>query len=371
MDKLIVMYRENKSSPENTWSGTSYALRKALEKYVDVIFIDCPDTLLMTFMNKVYRKLSRTCIAGWMGRICAYLGKRNAEKLLSPYPDLPVLEIANVIPVKNPFYLYHDMSHAGWIEASRKIDALGNSFSSGDLNTLSEKELRRQIHMEKVLFQKAEKVFYMGQWITEEMKQQYPEMEDSFVHVGGGLNRAFQVVKSDFRNRHQIVFVGIDYERKGGDLVLEAFRILKKTMDPEATLLIIGPEKRAQEDGVTWCGRLERAEIGRILSQSGVFCMPSRFEAYGLAFIEALCFGLPVIARDDYEMRYFVQNGGNGYLIKQDDAQELAVMMDRAIRNTKMQEYVQEHAADYLSEFSWDLVARKVASTIFPQTIGD
>lgn len=140
-------------------------------------------------------------------------------------------------------------------------------------------------------------------------------------------------------------------------------------MDPEATLLIIGPEKQAQADGVTWCGRLDRAEIGKILSQSGIFCMPSRFEAYGLAFVEALCYGLPVIARDDYEMRYFIQEGENGYLIKNDDAQELAVLMERAINNLQMQTYVREHAKDYLAAYSWDQVAQKVASTIFAEEL--
>ena len=138
-------------------------------------------------------------------------------------------------------------------------------------------------------------------------------------------------------------------------------------MDPEANLLVIGPEEQEQVDGVTWCGRLDRAEIGKTLSQSGIFCMPSRFEAYGLAFVEALCYGLPVIARDDYEMRYFIQEGANGYLIKKDDAQELAVLMDRAIKNSKMQEYVRARAEEYLKVYSWDRVAQKVASTIFAE----
>ena len=51
MNKLIVMYKENRKNPENTWSGTSYALRKALEKHTEVIFIDSTDTPVMTFIS--------------------------------------------------------------------------------------------------------------------------------------------------------------------------------------------------------------------------------------------------------------------------------------------------------------------------------
>lgn len=369
MNKLIVMYKENRKNPENTWSGTSYALRKALERYAEVIFIDSSDTPVMTFFSKVYGKLSRTWFAGWIGSLYALLERKNAGKLLKPYPDLPVLEICNDVPVKNPYYLYQDLSYANWVEARKRIDALGKKFSGGNLDILSPKELNRQMLVQEQLYKTAQKVFYMGRWTTEEMRCKYPQMKETFVHAGGGLNRDFQVVTSDSRNLHQIVFLGIDFERKGGDLVLDAFQILRKTMDSEATLLIIGPERQTQADGVTWCGRLDRAEIGKILSQSGIFCMPSRFEAYGLAFLEALCYGLPVIARDDYEMRYFIQEGENGYLIKNDDAQELAVLMERAINNLQMQTYVKEHAKDYLAAYSWDQVAQKVASTIFTEEI--
>ena len=369
MNKLIVMYKENRKNPENTWSGTSYALRKALEKHTEVIFIDSTDTPVMTFISKVYGKLSRTCFAGWVGRIYEFFERKNAGRLLKPYPNLPVLEICNDVPVENPYYLYQDLSYANWVEARKRIDALGKKFSGGNLDILSPKELNRKVMAQEKLYKMAQKVFYMGRWTTEEMKRKYPQMKETIVHAGGGLNRDFQVVASDSRNVHQIIFLGIDFERKGGDLVLDAFQILRKTMDPEATLLIIGPEKQAQADGVTWCGRLDRAEIGKILSQSGIFCMPSRFEAYGLAFVEALCYGLPVIARDDYEMRYFIQEGENGYLIKNDDAQELAVLMERAINNLQMQTYVREHAKDYLAAYSWDQVAQKVASTIFAEEL--
>lgn len=367
MNSLIVMYKENKDNPENTWSGTSYALRKALEKYTDIVFIDSSDTRIMIFLSKIYCKLSRTCLAGCIGKIYEYMEQKRAKKLLKPYPNKPVLEICNDVLVENPYYLYQDLSYANWIEARKKINALGKKFSDGNLNVLSKNELNRKMILQTKLYQKAEKVFYMGHWTTEEMKTIYPQMAETFVHAGGGLNRDFQMITSDNRDSHRIVFLGIDFERKGGDLVLDAFRILRKTMDPEANLMIIGPEKRAEEDGVSWCGRLERFEIGKILSASGIFCMPSRFEAYGLAFVEALCYGLPVIARDDYEMSYFIHEGQNGYLLKNEDAHELAVLMNKAIINKKMQEFVKAHTEEYLSTYSWDRVAQKIANTIFTE----
>lgn len=367
MNSLIVMYKENRDNPENTWSGTSYALRKALEKYADIVFIDSSDTRIMVLISKIYCKLSRTCLAGCVGSIYEYMEQKHVKKLLKPYPNKPVLEICNDVLIENPYYLYQDLSYANWVEARKKIDTLGKKFSNGNLNVLSNNELNRKMMLQAKLYQKAEKVFYMGHWTTEEMKTKYPQMAETFVHAGGGLNRDFHPIPSDYRDSHRIVFLGIDFERKGGDLVLEAFRILRKTMDSEATLMIIGPEKRTEEDGVSWCGRLERDEIGKILSMSGIFCMPSRFEAYGLAFIEALCYGLPVIARDDYEMSYFIREGENGYLLKNEDAQELAMLMNKAIKNIKMQDFVKEHRKEYLSTYSWDRVAQKVANTIFTE----
>lgn len=92
--------------------------------------------------------------------------------------------------------------------------------------------------------------------------------------------------------------------------------------------------------------------------------MPSKFEAYGLVFPEALTFGLPCIGRNAYEMPYFIEEGETGYLLKQENAEELADLMDKTLSSKQLATNVCERRDFYLKEYSWDTVARRIYEVI-------
>lgn len=97
-----------------------------------------------------------------------------------------------------------------------------------------------------------------------------------------------------------ILFVGKDWGRKGGPLLLEAFLILKKKF-PNAMLTIMGCTPDVKEENVHVTGFLEKKNaldcrrIDQIFRDATVFCMPSYWESVGLVYMEAALYGLPVI----------------------------------------------------------------------------
>ncbi len=106
-------------------------------------------------------------------------------------------------------------------------------------------------------------------------------------------------------SRKKILFVGRNWEVKGGDHLVRAFEILRKT-ERDASLTIIGcdpPESVGEIDGVECLGYLSMdapSERSRLLEEyrtSTVFCMPSNLESTGMVFMEAALAGLPVIMR--------------------------------------------------------------------------
>ena len=92
--------------------------------------------------------------------------------------------------------------------------------------------------------------------------------------------------------------------------------------------------------------------------------MPSRFEAYGLVFVEALIYGLPCIGRKEFAMKEFIQDGVNGYLVEDDNVDELAKKMEDLLKNEKIKEYVLSKRKDYIKEYSWDEVANRMITVI-------
>lgn len=97
-----------------------------------------------------------------------------------------------------------------------------------------------------------------------------------------------------------ILFVGKDWFRKGGPLLLEAFAVLRKKV-PNARLTVIGCNPEIRDPGVEVLGFLDKAiqsdarKTDDAFRRATVFCMPSYWESVGLVYMEAALYGLPVV----------------------------------------------------------------------------
>lgn len=369
MQKLVVMYSENRKNPTNTWSGTSYSLRQALAKNVEIIFIDLHEGKILRLLDLLSVKVGKKHRSYVFGPLHDILLQMKANYLLRQYKNIPVLEIANEVKIRSPYYLYQDLSLVVLPEIQGKLKEKGILSCGGLRMELSDKELERKIEVQKAIYFSATNSFFMGKWVEEKMKKIYPEISDRFLAAGGGINREFVGKSNSYSLKEKIIlFVGIDFDRKGGAIVLEAFKILKKKMS-NVKLVIVGPKKESvvveNVENVEILGNINRKKLSEVFSMASLFCMPSEFEAYGLVFPEALSFGIPCIGRDAYEMKYFIEEGKTGYLLKEDNPDVLSEIMYKALDNIKMKSDVEKQAEYIKKEYSWDRVADNICKTIY------
>ena len=73
---------------------------------------------------------------------------------------------------------------------------------------------------------------------------------------------------------------------------------------------------------------------------------------------------MPVIARDAFAAPDFIIEGENGLLLRKDDPEELALLMERCMTDAHMKEYVLSHMEQYRKEYSWDNIAEKMIDII-------
>jgi UDP-glucose:(heptosyl)LPS alpha-1,3-glucosyltransferase len=103
-----------------------------------------------------------------------------------------------------------------------------------------------------------------------------------------------------------VLFVGSGFGRKGLDLLLQATVALRE-LAPRARLLVVGGdaqrphyERMARElglaDAVTFTG--ERRDVERYHAAADLFCLPTRYDAFANATLEALASGVPAITSD-------------------------------------------------------------------------
>ena len=165
----------------------------------------------------------------------------------------------------------------------------------------------------------------------------------------------------------KILYVGKDFERKNGPLVVKVFHLLHERR-PEAELFIAGPSDMpagCDMDGIHFIGLRSFKELAPYYNMCNIFCMPSLFEAYGLVFVEAMVFGLPCIGRDAFEMPYFIDEGNTGLLLRHQDAGELSQLMERAADDNDMVSRVLAQRADYCKKYSWSSVAKRISDAVY------
>ena len=123
----------------------------------------------------------------------------------------------------------------------------------------------------------------------------------------------------------RLVFIGKNWEGKGGDKLLEMFKILKKD-GFSCTLTVIGstPENFQDLDDVTFYPTLNKSKpsdlekLCMILSESHFLVLPTQFDAFGIVFCEASAYAVPSIAANVGGVSQAVKNGKNGYLLPAD-----------------------------------------------------
>ena len=179
------------------------------------------------------------------------------------------------------------------------------------------------------------------------------------------------------KNHNEIRFLTVCYMeeeaqlyKKGMDILIQSWTEIVKE-NTNVKLVIGGGGKAVQKvvdwtkeyhvtDSVEFLGTLNRQQVVEQMQMCDCFVLPSRYETFGVVYIEAMACGKPVIA---------VANGGpddfvkdfNGMLIKP-DVEELTGAINKMIKRLKGYDYYyEEEISSYIKNlFSYDSIAGKL-----------
>lgn len=178
---------------------------------------------------------------------------------------------------------------------------------------------------ERAVLRSAARVFVRSRHVRDVLVSTYGLPAERVVDVGVGPNTPLpEHERPDVWHGGRIVFVGVDWDRKGGPLLLRAFERLAAER-PGVRLEIVGcdPPDAAGRAGVTVHGRLPEAEVAALLDECDVFCLPTTSEPFGVAFVEAMHAGLPLVGTDLGAVPDMVRDGETGRLVPVGDVAAL------------------------------------------------
>jgi len=93
---------------------------------------------------------------------------------------------------------------------------------------------------------------------------------------------------------------------------------------------------RNMKKQVAFAGPVDGRDLASLLNRSQVFVMPYSHESFGMAHLEAMGFGLPVIGSSSGAVKEFVQPEQNGFLIDSGDAAATVNCLKRLHRDRKL-----------------------------------
>lgn len=359
MKTLYIASRWDENNLKATWAGTSYSLMVALSRIYSVRRVQVePSTKSFIYLNKISRRVK------YLLDLKFRLVSSHLNKLFASDKQ-PVLMYPCIYKTKNPYFLYRDNTY----EIYKYYNEIkyNNPWPIENLDKILNVkiDLQRISEIEEDVYKNASGIFFMGEWLAQYMKTKHPEFAHKIYAVGGGIN--FELNNTEIkREGNKILFVGKDFYRKGGDVLIKAFKVLKNSKMKDLELHIVGPTENPAEGvyGIYYHGLLDFDEVKEMMSKCDVFCMPSYFEAYGLVFIEALCMGLPCIGRNCWEMPYFIKEGITGELLKSDSHLELAKLIEKVLSDESYARNVKLYHDFYVKKYSWDSVAERISNII-------
>jgi glycosyltransferase involved in cell wall biosynthesis len=216
--------------------------------------------------------------------------------------------------------------------------------------------------LEAAIYHNASRVFVRSHNVLQTLVTHYG-LEPERVHcvyAGSNAKVALRPRSGERYDGKRILFVGLDWERKGGPTLLEAFRRIRPR-HPDATLTLVGASPALDEPNVDRVGPVSLDRVNEYYEQASVFCMPTWQEPFGIVFVEAMSHGLPILSTRVGALPDMVEDGHNGYLIEPGDADSLAAHLDALLSDPERRRRLGENGRALARDrYNWDRVGQRM-----------
>lgn len=228
---------------------------------------------------------------------------------------------------------------------------------------LNDHQFQESDTLTRNLYRSAAFVFPKSNFVRQSLIEDYGCAPERVIAAGSGTNMIAPSLAEKDYTRQVALFVGTDFERKGGSVLLQAWGEVHKQL-PEAQLWIVGPRRprTLPRSDIYWLGKIrDRRLLQHCLQHATVFVLPSLFEPWGLVFQEAMGHGVPCIGTNHCAMPEFITPGMNGLLVPPGEPEPLATALIELLSNPqRAEEMGREGYRDVLNQHTWYHVASRM-----------
>lgn len=371
----IAYLTTNDPKDRRSWSGTEYQMARALEKHCGELFYVGPLPLFSAKIGKVIKRslhliTGRTFLDTHTISRSMKLGRLAEEKLageacdviFSPAGSVPLAHLRTQIPIVYLSDATLRLMVDYYVEFS---SMLASSIRSAD-------------EIEQLAIHNATHLIYPSAWAARSAMQDYGADPES-VHVvpfGANIDEwppRQKVLEAPPHDRCRLLFVGTNWERKGGEIAFDTLLAMERLGVP-AELTIVGcrPPERFRHASLRVIPFLnknnpqERAQLDELYIKSHFFLLPTRAECFSIALCEANAYGLPILSTHTGGLPELVREGRNGFLLPLEARGDQYAARVREIYNDpgRYQELRSSSREEFEARLNWDAWGKSVSEIL-------
>ena len=185
-------------------------------------------------------------------------------------------------------------------------------------------------------------------WAARSLTSDYGVPESRIAVLPPGVDTGFWRPESD-RNRIpgnrliRLLFVGSDFERKGGDLLLDVYR---ERLRGRVEIDLVTRQSIEDEVGITVHSGVDPNDerLLGLYQRADIFVLPTRADCFSMAGLEAMASGLPVIICPVGGVAELFEHGREGLFVPSDDGRALVQAIESLINDSARRHRMGERA---------------------------
>ena len=231
-------------------------------------------------------------------------------------------------------------------------------------------------YFEKIypIFYKKNKIITISDSTRKDLSKLFPENNINVVYPGCSTPIIKRIKKKPKDLR--LIFIARLSNAKGIEDAFSSVEILKKK-HPHVRLDILGRgsskyisslkiilKRKKIQKNIFFHGFVNEATKVKLIDKSHLIILPSKKEGWGLTVHEANSRGVPAIAYNVEGLRDVVKNGKNGFLCKENTAQNMAELIEKTVSNKRLYAFMSRQSVNERKKFTWDNTANKFLHVI-------
>ncbi len=319
------------------------------------------------FFNKDYYRWAEPIVVKNQGQqVSKKLAKLKSDIVLCPDNALPLA----YLNCQQPLVLWTDSTLASLIDFYPYLS---------NLCTETANNIRR---LEKATLQRCQLILYTSDWAAQKAQEFYHIDSSKIKVIPWGANLDFSpnedevrmIINSRPSSPCKLLFFGVDWQRKGGDIALKVAKKLNQ-LGIVTQLVVVGCKPKVKEalpDFVKVVGFVDKSQpegkekISQLFSEAHFLLLPSQAECYGHVFCEANSFGIPCLTTNVGGIPTIVKTNINGktFPINTDISNYCNYIIPLMSDYKKYQELAFRAFEEYKKRLNWS-VAAQAAKELF------